>query len=184
MPKYEGPQQQQSTVDTAVRKTTLLLSSAGQRLIRPEADGVRELLSDAFGITAKALADGSARGPIATIKNVLARISSYMLGSTLKYVAKPPSAASQFACYTIPSTGRAEVFLTPKFFSGGYSTVELAAYLVHEYVHLVHWPNGHPGASGEQLAVLFDRCPLEIPPAQSVNNAYCYQYFIEWLADL
>jgi hypothetical protein len=168
-------------VQKSVRRAGLLLAKAKTKLITPDSK-MKQLLGDAFGVAPTHWNDGTARIAVTKIVNVLDKIVNCMARSRIIYASKPPADASQFACYVIVNTRRMEVFLTKRFF-GGYSTVELAAYLAHEYVHLAHWPHGHPGVAGEQLAVLFARSPLGIPPHQSVNNAYCYQYFMEWLAE-
>ena len=168
------------TVQQAVVKAGLLLTNAKAKLATRDSK-ITSLLGDAFGIGPSQWSDGTAKIGVMNITNVLTKIASCMAKSTILFEPRPPANASQFACYVIVSTPRPEVFLTKLFF-GGYSTVERAAYLAHEYVHLAHWPHGHPGVAGEQLAVFFERAPLGIPASLSVNNAYCYQYFVEWFA--
>lgn len=179
MPNYKNIRDPRlDTVKKAVKQTELLLTQAKLKLASPEKK-MNGLLADAFGVTADHWSKGTAMPIVSTVSNVCTKIATCMARSTILFEPRPPAAASQFAAYVVVNTKRDEVFLTKKFF-GDYSMTERAAYLAHEYVHLCHWPSGHPGTSGESLAVLFARSPLGIPPEHSVNNAYCYQYFIEW----
>lgn len=158
--------------DTASR----VLKSAGTKFTGNMDNKMALLLSDAFGITPGT--DGSA---VNTIRGALAKIDRYFQNGTFVYVWNPPPDARGFAAYTQTNPRRPEVFLTDPFFTGN-TRRERAGLLVHEYVHLHHYAAGHPGTQGELIRVSFERTPLGIPPNHSVNNAYCYQYFVEWFA--
>jgi hypothetical protein len=170
------------TAEDAFNTANKVLKSAGQRLLASNIDDkMRRLLFDAFGITPNHWADGTAESTVGTIRNALAKIARYFQNGTFIYIWNPPPAARGFAAYTQTTPRRPEVFLTDSFFTSN-TRRQRAGLLVHEYVHLHHYAAGHPGTQGEVLSVSFGRAPLNIPPNHSVNNAYCYQYFVEWFA--
>lgn len=176
--------QETATVRAAHGKAEALTDKLIARLnVKPPAEKYQKLLADCFGIpvtlwntnAAKAAADAG------LVRSALQKVRSRMQGTTILFEANPPAAASDFAAYTTPGVTQFKIFLTSLFFRNNYSEAEKAGYLVHEYIHLCHHPNGHPGAAGETLAVIFGRSPLGIQMPDAAKNAYCYQYLIQWL---
>jgi hypothetical protein len=165
--------------DTAKRVLTIAGTRLGSNIAND--NKMVRLLNDAFGITPNHWLDGTAAVAAITIKGVLAKLAGYFENGTFIYIWNPPPNAQGFAAYSQTNPRRPEVFLTDPFFTRN-TRRERAGLLVHEYVHLHHYSAGHPGSQGEQLSVVFGRAPLGIPPNQSVNNAYCYQYFVQWFA--
>ncbi|MFH0728426.1 MAG: M35 family metallo-endopeptidase [Pseudomonadota bacterium] len=153
-----------------------VLKSAGTRLAGNIDGTMAGLLNDAFGIT-----PNTAVSAVGTIRSALTKIANYFQNGTFIYIWNPPANARGFAAYAQTQPRRPEVFLTDSFFTSN-TRRERAGLLVHEYVHLHHYAAGHPGTQGELLRVSFGRSSLGIPPNHSVNNAYCYQYFVEWFA--
>jgi hypothetical protein len=158
-----------------------VLKSAGTRLSGTIDGTMAALLSDAFGITPAHWLDGTAVSAVGTIRSALTKIANYFQNGTFIHIWNPPQNAQTFAAYTQTNPRRPEVFLTDAFFTSN-TRRERAGLLVHEYVHLHHYAAGHPGTQGQTLRVSFGRSSLGIPPNHSVNNAYCYQYFVEWFA--
>lgn len=160
-----------------------VLTSARTRLaIQPDVK-FGMLLNDAFGITPNNWLDPTAVMAVTTIRNVLIKIANYFQSGTFIYIWNPPPNARGFATYVETNPRRPEVFLTDSFFTGN-TNRERAGLLVHEYVHLHHYSAGHPGTQGrEELNISFARSPKQISPNNSINNAYCYQSFVEWYAE-
>lgn len=143
---------------------------------------MKKLLQDAFGIEPGRLLEPAMVNAVATIRRALTKIANYFKNGTFIYIWNPPPNTRGFAAYTQTNPRRPEVFLKDAFFTHNTSR-ERAGLLVHEYVHLHHYAAGHPGVAGETLPAVFGRSPLNIPPNHSVNNAYCYEYFVKWFAD-
>ncbi len=159
-----------------------VLTAAKTKLATNPDPTMAGLLNDAFGITAARWLDPATTIAVGTIRNTLTKISQYFQNGTFVYIWNPPPDARDFAAYSqTKNPRRPEVFLTDPFFTKN-SRRQRAGLLVHEYVHLHHYSAGHPGPHGESLGVSFGRSALNIPPSHSVNNAYCYQYFVEWFA--
>ncbi len=163
-------------------KAKALVDRAMQQLaMNPPKQKYQELLRDCFDIGVGEWAGPAASGKAMQIRDVLSKVRTFMANTTIRYVSNPPAAAQGFAAYTIPGQNPREIFITHSFVHN-YTLKERAAYLAHEYIHLAHWPHGHPGPGGEHLAVSFGQSTLGIPFNDAMNNAYCYQYFIEWMA--
>lgn len=176
--------QETATVSAAHDKAQTLTDKLIARLnVKPPAEKYQKLLSDCFGIpvplwntnAAKAAADAG------LVRSALQKVRTRMQGTTILFEANPPAAAADFAAYTMTGLSQYRIFLTSRFFLSNYRQAEQAGYLVHEYIHLCHYPGGHPGAGGESLAIIIGRNSLGIPMPDAANNAYCYQYLIQWL---
>jgi hypothetical protein len=165
--------------DTANR----VLRNAGTRFAGNVATNntMVQLLDDAFGIRPNHWSAGTAVSAVNTIRSVLAKIARYFANGTFIYIWNPPPQARSFTAYTVTNPRRPEVFLADPFFTRN-TRRERSGLLVHEYVHLHHYAAGHPGTQGELVRLSFGRVPLNIPPNHSVNNAYCYEYFVQWFA--
>ena len=166
-----------TTAKNAFDTANAVLRNAGRRLASNIDGTMAGLLNDAFGITTP----NTAVSALTTIRSALAKMAKYFPNGKFIYIWNPPPNARGFAAYIQTNPRRPEVFLTDAFFTG-YTRRERAGLLVHEYVHLHHYSAGHPGTQGELIRISFGRSPLGIPPNHSVNNAYCYQYFVEWFA--
>ena len=173
-----------TTVRAAHDKAQALTDKLIARLnVKPPAEKYQKLLAECFGIPVALWSTNAAKAATnaGLVRAALQKVRTRMQGTTILFETNPPAAASDFAAYTTPGVAPFKIFLTAKFFQNSYSQAEKAGYLVHEYIHLCHYPAGHPGAGGETLAVIFGRSPLGIQMPDAANNAYCYQYLIQWL---
>ncbi len=81
-----------------------------------------------------------------------------------------------FNAFVIPSRPTEINIVNPHYFSMK-SEKERVSTLIHEGIHLIFPKVGHPG----KIPLVFERTSLGIPYEKAKKNAYCYQYFAEWI---
>lgn len=69
------------------------------------------------------------------------------------------------------------IYLSRDYFKIPYN--ERPPFIIHEYIHLLFSGGGHPGGV---ILNLVGPANMNIPFELAEQNAYCYQYFAQWLS--
>jgi hypothetical protein len=137
--------------------------------------GIQQLLFDTFMIPSSVWRDDSGWDRLDKIKLRFGAFGPRMDRSAISFSSAPANPKKlEFGAFVKDKSD--DIFISSLFF-GNHSTRGRSATLIHEFIHLVQVPRGHPG--GEPLA--FGQTNLAIPFDKAVDNPYCYQYFAEWI---
>tara|TARA_B100000809_G_scaffold150473_1_gene147974 strand:- start:94 stop:651 length:558 start_codon:yes stop_codon:yes gene_type:complete len=129
------------------------------------------LLNDAFDIRR------NERDKIRNIQSKFLSFGTRMTKTTLTKTTENSSSSNELGhkAFVVSNNVREIFIVSPSFFRQPPRVRALT--LIHEYIHLLFPTDGHPG----EQQVLFERSRLGIPYDDASRNAYCYEYFADWL---
>ena len=142
---------------------------------------ISSLLQDTFDI------DGSDFNQVIRIQQRYQLFGGRM--ETVRFIFSSDHAPDRHVAFVkVPVFGPTpnEIHITESYFSremgaGNFPVVSnqfaRALTLIHEFIHLFNEGQGHPG--GQPIA--FQRTRLDIPFANAVFNAWCYESYAKWL---
>jgi hypothetical protein len=145
-------------------------------------DDIVSLLQDTFDI------DGSDPDEVGFIRlrfmNFVGRMDTVTFISTTEHA--PTNENLGYGAFA-KSAGPGGI-LSPNeiYFTKGYfqtqDSVKRAITIIHEYIHLVNTVGGHPGNDGvDNQLEFYTRAHIGIEFQWAAVNAYCYEYFAQWL---
>jgi hypothetical protein len=182
MTQFDGFDSKRLRILTADVKAALALSQKCVNALIYSPDGprlaVKSLLMDTFMIPSSEFEHGEGWDKTGKVKTRFEMFSGRIKRTTLVYATKSPTdpGEMQLGAFVRPNEPR-KIFVTSKYFDVGNAKTR-AATLIHEFIHLVQKGKGHPGG----VKIVFGgQTALEIPFEKAYENAYCYQYFAEWL---
>jgi hypothetical protein len=136
---------------------------------------IQQLLFDTFMIPSSVWQSDDGWDQLDKIKLRFGAFGARIDRTTISFHnARPDPKHLEFGAFV--KDGADEIFISSQFF-GNHSRQSRAATLIHEFIHLVQAPRGHPGG----VKVMFEQTSMDIPFKQAVDNPYCYQYFAEWI---
>jgi hypothetical protein len=139
---------------------------------------IAALLSDTFHIEPRELETPDGLEKMSAVRLTFDMCADRLERVTFAYAQDPPNlspAEMEPGGFVRPDRPNV-IHVTDKYFRQP-SQKSRAAILIHELVHLVRPGKGHPG--GVQLN--FERLRMNIAYDKALANAYCYQYFAEWM---
>jgi len=146
-----------------------------------QSDYLSQLLLDTFDI------DGSDPDDVQTIRNRFGSFSGRMKSVKFTFT-KEHAQTNERMGYpafvkssNLPARPANEIFITHGYFGIG-NPLQRACTLIHEHIHLGNTAGGHPGNNNQDFTdLLFERRHIGVEFQHAGVNAYCYEYFANWL---